>query len=64
MNLHDALIKEDQRRQREVNDPAHEAQVLLKEQGLKEEDAIKQLGLREVCTTFMTLNSVGCGICI
>nr|WKN38424.1 hypothetical protein K4G66_06880 [Tunicatimonas sp. TK19036] len=47
MNLHDALIKEDQKRQRVVNDPAREAQVLLKEQGLKEENAIKQLGLHE-----------------
>ena len=32
MNLHDALIREDQKRQRVVNDPAQEAQVLLQEQ--------------------------------
>ena len=45
MNLHDVLIKEDQKRQGVVNDPAREAQVLLQEQGMQEERAIRQLGL-------------------
>ena len=45
MNLHDALIKEDQKRQGVVSDPAREAQVLLQEQGKQEEKAIRQLGL-------------------
>lgn len=46
MNLHDALIREDQKRQGVINDPAREAQVLLQEQGMQEERAIRQLGLK------------------
>ncbi len=46
MNLHDALIRKDQKRQGVIDNPAREAQALLQEQGMQEEDAIRQLGLK------------------